>query len=139
MVGEPGQNHLGRLWHELRRRRVVHSAGFYLAACWLILQVFDVVMVPIGMPEWVMKLAVWLSVIGFPLALLLSWRYEFSGEGIRRTPPIVVPADADRSLKAGDYLLIGLMIAFGVFVSASLSAFRSRSLRTRSPCCRSRT
>jgi len=120
-VGEPGHNHLGRLWHELRRRRVVHSAGFYLAACWLILQVFDVVMVPIGMPEWVMKLAVWLSVIGFPLALLLSWRYEFSSEGIRRTPPLTLPADADRSIKKVDYLVIGLMVVFGIFVAASLT------------------
>lgn len=120
-MGEQGHNRLGHLWRELRRRRVVQAAGLYLAACWLILQVFDVVMVPVGMPEWVMKLAVWLSVIGFPLALLLSWRYEFSAEGIRRTPPESLPPGTDLSIKRLDYLIIGFMVMFGVFVAASLT------------------
>lgn len=120
-MGEQGHNRLGQLWRELRRRRVVQAAGLYLAACWLILQVFDVVMVPVGMPEWVMKLTVWLSVIGFPLALLLSWRYEFSTEGVRRTPPESLPPGTDLSIKRLDYLIIGFMIMFGVFVSASLT------------------
>jgi TolB-like protein/Flp pilus assembly protein TadD len=126
MMGEEGDNRLGRLWRELRRRRVVNSAGLYLAACWLILQVFDVVMVPVGLPEWVMKLAVWLSLVGFPLVLLLSWRYEFSAGGIRRTPPESPPPDADLSIKRFDYLVIGFMIVFGVFVSASLTRILDR-------------
>ena len=59
-------------WRELRRRRVPHAAGIYLAGSWLLLQVFDVALIQIGLPQWIMALAVWLAFIGFPVALLAS-------------------------------------------------------------------
>jgi len=107
-------------WQELRRRRVVHAMGIYLAACWLVLQVFDVVLMQLGTPQWFMELSVWLAIVGFPMVLLVSWRYEVGRTGIQRTPPSVRTSTADLSIKTVDYLVISFMVIFLTFVSASL-------------------
>lgn len=114
-------NHFWNLWRELKRRRVVHATGLYVAACWLILQVFDVVLMQIGTPQWVMELSVWLAIVGFPIMLVSSWHYEISRDGFRHTPPATRATGADLSIKPVDYLVISFMVVFLVFVSASLA------------------
>ena len=106
-------------WHELRRRRVPYAAGIYLAGSWLILQVFDVALIQIGLPQWIMALTVWLIFFGFPVALLMSWRYEFTSEGVRRT---ATPAAAgtNRSIRLVDYLLMVAILVFLVLLSVTL-------------------
>ena len=106
-------------WHELRRRRVPYAAGIYLAGSWLILQVFDVALIQIGLPQWIMALTVWLIFFGFPVALLMSWRYEFTSEGVRRTAPPAA-AGTDRSIRLVDYLLMVAILVFLVLLSVTL-------------------
>jgi TolB-like protein/Flp pilus assembly protein TadD len=123
-LNDTGQAMFKRFWHfwrELRRRRVPHAAGIYLAGSWLLLQVFDVALIQIGLPQWVMALAVWLAFIGFPVALLASWRYEITRDGIRRTAPPVLASGADLSIRLADYLLISIILIFLVLVSISLT------------------
>ncbi len=108
-------------WRELRRRRVIHSAGFYLAGSWLILQIFDVALIEVGIPQWTLALLVWLVIIGFPAVVLISWRYDFTRDGISRTPPPVETDGTDLSLKRVDYLAIFLIVAFIAGVSFSLT------------------
>jgi len=119
-----GQAVVERFWHfwrELGRRRVLHAAGIYLAGSWLLLQVFDVALIKIGLPQWTMSLSVWLLFIGFPVMMLASWRYEIDRDGIRRTPPAVVDTGTDLSIKPVDYLVIAFIVVFVVFVSVSLT------------------
>ncbi len=118
-----------QFWRELRRRRVPHAAGIYLAGSWLLLQVFDVALIQIGLPQWIMALAVWLAFIGFPVALLVSWRYEITRDGIRHTAPAVLASGADLSIKLADYLFITIILIFLVLVSLRLT----RMLRSGSP------
>jgi TolB-like protein/Flp pilus assembly protein TadD len=117
------------LWRELRRRRVLHAAGIYLAACWLLLQIFDVALTRIGIPQWTMAVIVWLVIIGFPVVMLVSWRFDFTLEGIKRTPPPDLPDGEDLSIRRIDYLFIILITAFLVSVSFSLASI----LKTDSP------
>jgi hypothetical protein len=42
------------LFRELRRRRVFRLAGLYLIGAWLILQIADVLLEPLGLPAWSM-------------------------------------------------------------------------------------
>lgn len=79
-----------RLLGELRRRRVLNTAWFYVIGGWLLLQVAEVLqdMLPPGAMRWLLiALAA-----GYPLALLVGWFYDISAEGVRRTPPL--PPDA---------------------------------------------
>ena len=74
------------IFARLRKRRVFRSAGYYILGAWVLLQVGNVVMEPAGLPGWSMTALLWVLVIGFPLALLLGWRYDLTEHGLVRTP-----------------------------------------------------
>ena len=71
-------------FRQLRRRNVLKSMVAYLVAAWLIVQVLDVVGPAVGMPPWVMTFAVISLAVGFPIAAVISWFFEFSGGGWHR-------------------------------------------------------
>ncbi|CAN5879089.1 hypothetical protein BH23GEM9_BH23GEM9_08710 [soil metagenome] len=77
---------LQRLAAEFRRRRVFRAAAVYLAAVFIVLQVGDIIIEPLGLPGWTMVLLIVLSAAGFALTLALTWVYELTPEGVRRTP-----------------------------------------------------
>ena len=66
---------------ELKRRNVVRVAVLYGLAAWLILQVVDVLVPALGLPDWVMRFVALLLMLGFPLVLIFSWVYELTPEG----------------------------------------------------------
>jgi TolB-like protein/Tfp pilus assembly protein PilF len=71
-----------RLISELRRRNVLRMAVLYVVAAWLIMQVAEVVIGLADLPDWIGKAILALLAIGFPIALIVSWFYELTPEGI---------------------------------------------------------
>jgi len=67
---------------ELRRRNVHRMAVLYVVAAWLIVQVAEVLMSLIGLPAWAGRATFIVLGIGFPIALIFSWFYELTPEGI---------------------------------------------------------
>ena len=67
---------------ELRRRNVLRMAALYAVAAWLIMQVAEVVVSLAALPEWSGQVVLVLLAIGFPIALVFSWIYELTSEGI---------------------------------------------------------
>jgi len=67
---------------ELRRRNVFRMAVLYLGAAWLILQVVDLLIDRVPLPESLGLISLTVLAIGFPIALILSWFYEVTPEGV---------------------------------------------------------
>jgi len=67
---------------ELRRRNVFRMAALYLGAAWLVIQVVDLLIDRIPLPESLGLISLTVLVIGFPIALILSWVYEITPEGV---------------------------------------------------------
>ena len=67
---------------ELRRRNVFRMALLYLGAAWLIMQVVDLLIDRGPLPESVGPITLTVLAIGFPIALIISWFYEITPEGI---------------------------------------------------------
>jgi len=67
---------------ELKRRNVHRMAVLYVVAAWLIMQVAEVLIDLARLPDWVGTTTLWLLAIGFPIALIFSWFYEITPEGI---------------------------------------------------------
>jgi len=84
-----------RFLAELKRRKVIQTAALYAVASWALLQVAALLLDMLEVPPWGLKLVFVLLLIGFPLALLLSWMHQVTPEGIRREA--VVP-EAPRGL-----------------------------------------
>ena len=72
------------VWGELKRRNVVRVAVAYAVVSWLILQLTDVLMPLLALPEWVDRLVFLLLVIGFPVALIFAWAFELTPEGLKK-------------------------------------------------------
>jgi TolB-like protein/Tfp pilus assembly protein PilF len=71
---------------ELKRRRVYSVAVAYLVGGWALAQGMAQVLPVFDIPNWVVRLIVVLIVLGFPVALTLSWFFDVTRYGIVRTP-----------------------------------------------------
>ena len=77
---------MDKFFGELKRRKVYRVAVGYLVAGWALAQGIAQVFPVFDIPIWIVRLVVVLIVLGFPVALVLSWFFDFTRYGIVRTP-----------------------------------------------------
>lgn len=70
---------------ELRRRHVFKAAAAYAVVAWLVVQGASIVFPAFEAPEWVLKAVIALTVLAFPVAVVLAWAFELTPGGVRRT------------------------------------------------------
>jgi TolB-like protein/tetratricopeptide (TPR) repeat protein len=73
------------LFTELRERKVVQSAAIYGAVAWGVTEIVVTIVEQLFLPQWVSTLAVIFFVVGVPVAMFLSWTFDLTSDGIRRT------------------------------------------------------
>ncbi len=71
-----------RLVSELRRRNVLRMVVLYALAAWVIMQVAEVLIDLAKLPDWIGTTTLGLLAVGFPIALIFSWFYEITPQGI---------------------------------------------------------
>ena len=102
---------------ELKRRNVARMAGLYLVGAWLLIQVASTVLPMFGAPEWLPRSIVILLAIGFIPALVFSWVFELTPEGLKRD--VKVPLEqsiAPQTARRMDRMIIVvLVLALGYF------------------------
>lgn len=110
------------LFSELRRRNVFRVALLYLVASWMILQVADVGVSLLGLPDWTGRFVFLLLVIGFPLVVFFSWAYEITPEGVRREKDVEPDASmtAVTARKLNVAVVVLLLLALGGMVADRL-------------------
>src|SRR5207302_5182382 len=75
---------ISNFFTELKRRNVYKVAVAYAVVGWLVVQVATQVFPFFEFPNWAVQIVVLAMVIGFPIALVLSWAFELTPEGIKR-------------------------------------------------------
>ena len=106
---------LKNLLGELRRRRVFRMTAIYIVASWVAVQIASEAFPALNIPEDAIRY-VWVAVlIGFPFAVLFSWKYDLTTSGIRRTPAAHEDVAVVRSLTRVDY---GVLTALGLVMLA---------------------
>ncbi len=108
---------MSSLFSELKRRNVIRVAVLYGVVSWLILQVSDIAMPALGLPEWSITLVLYFLAIGFPIALIFAWAFELTPDGLKRTKEVdpnasVTPVTGQKI----NHLIIGLLSVALVFV-----------------------
>ena len=92
--------------------------AIYIVAAWVVVQVASEAFPALNIPEDAIRF-VWIAVlISFPIAVLFSWRYDLTADGIQRTPAAHEDAGADHSLTRFDYTVLaalGLIVLITVF------------------------
>jgi hypothetical protein len=85
---------------ELKRRKVYSVAIAYLVGGWALAQGIAQVLPVFDIPNWVVRLIVVFIVLGFPVALTLSWFFDLTRYGIVRTPAADVARRIDPAQSA---------------------------------------
>src|SRR2546430_17623966 len=112
---------------ELRRRNVYKVAGAYAVVSWLLIQIAAQVFPFFEIPNWAVRLVVLLLILGFPVALILSWAFEITPEGIKRESEI---EPGQLIARQTGRRIVGLTIVVAI-IAAGLLAFQF--LRSKSP------
>ena len=73
---------------ELKRRNVYKVAVAYAVVAWLLVQIATQVFPFFEIPNWAVRLVVLVLIAGFPVALVFSWAFEITSEGIVRESEI---------------------------------------------------
>ena len=73
---------------ELKRRHVYRVAIAYAVVAWLLIQVATQVFPFFEIPNWVVRLVVLVSVLGFPISLIIAWAFEMTPQGMKRAEEI---------------------------------------------------
>src|SRR5256714_9315680 len=77
-----------KFFTELKRRKVYRVAVAYAILSWLLIQIATQVFPFFEIPTWAVRLIVVALVLGFPVALLLSWAFDLTPSGIKRTDEV---------------------------------------------------
>jgi adenylate cyclase len=77
---------VNRFFAELKRRKVYPVAVAYLVGGWALAQGLAQVLPVFEVPNWLIRSLVVLIVVGFPVALTLSWFFDLTRYGVVRTP-----------------------------------------------------
>lgn len=93
----------GRFFSELRRRHVLRVVGGYAVAAWLVVEAYTTIqpMLLEGL-EWTSRAVVVLALLGLPAAFVLSWVFDITPDGLRRTEPLPEPVALDDRAAAPD-------------------------------------
>src|SRR5215813_9514456 len=117
---------------ELKRRNVYKVAAAYIVVSWLLIQAASILFPTFDAPSWAMKVLVALLVLGFPVALIFSWAFEITPEGIKLESEI----EPDKSItrrtgrKIVALTIVIAVVALGLFV---FQLVRSKSDTSRFP------
>jgi TolB-like protein/Tfp pilus assembly protein PilF len=105
---------------ELKRRNIYKVAVAYMVVGWLLIQAASILLPAFDAPAWAMKVLIIAIMLGFPSALVLSWAFEITPEGIKREEDVA--PNESITHKTGRKL-VRLTIALAV-IAAGLLAFQ---------------
>src|SRR5262245_31222025 len=76
------------LFSELTRRHVDKVALTYTVISWLLLELAWILLPKFDAPDWMLTAVVVLLAVGFIITVIISWSFEMTPEGLKRTSEI---------------------------------------------------
>src|SRR5213595_1761742 len=127
----------GNFFAELKRRNVLRMAGLYLVGAWLVVQVAGTVLPMFGAPEWLPRTIVVLLAIGFVPAVIFSWVFELTPEGLKRdedvAPEQSIAPQTGRRMDRMIIVVLVLALGYFAFDKFVLTPRREAALMTSAP------
>ncbi len=120
---------------ELKRRNVYKVAIAYVVGGWALSQGIAQVFPVFDVPNWTIRLIVLLIILGLPIALVLSWMFELTPQGIKRTATAdAMQGTAQRKKHVWIYVVVvGALLSIGLFLLGRYSAGNKETGRPGGP------
>src|SRR5438876_1345191 len=126
---------MSNFFAELKRRNVYKVAVAYAVVAWLLIQAASILLPTFEAPTWVMKVLVFVIAFGFPAALIFSWAFEITPEGIKLESEVAANESITR--KTGRKIVaittVLAVIAAGLFVFQFVRSRSTSSLLASAP------
>jgi hypothetical protein len=110
-------NKLSQFWQELKRRKVIKVIAMYAATAFIIMEAGDIMLPRLGLPDWTVTFIIILLIVGFPIAIILSWIFDVTQEGIKKTGRVEVAKEKEtetepskRRPRASDVIIAILLV-----------------------------
>ncbi len=96
---------------EIGRRKVLRVVAVYAVSAWLVLQVAETVLEPLGFPSWVMRSVILAAIVGFPVSFVLAWIIDIRPDGLIFDLPLWAgDGDTQRPQRKSDLLYAALLM-----------------------------
>jgi adenylate cyclase len=105
---------MASVWGQLKRRNVVKVALAYAVVGWQLIEISSTVLPTFESPQWALQTLTFVIIIGFPLALVLSWVFNLTPEGLERTESAPVSDSVARVNGRKFYVVIIGLLALTV-------------------------
>ncbi len=117
---------MNSLLTELRERNVLRMAAAYALVSWILIEAGSVLLPTFGAPDWVFKSYVIVIVAGFVVAMVISWIFEITHEGVKRERDIDRRTyDAKPRNRMNRVIIALLVVALGVSITFNVTGLRS--------------
>jgi tetratricopeptide (TPR) repeat protein len=133
-------NCLIKFWQELKRRNVFKMVAMYAATAYIIIEVVNNLVGPLHLPYWITTLVVILLIAGLPIVVILSWIFDFTPEGIKKTKLIEEVKSNEtetktqpviKRLRVSNFIIAALMIIVVILAYPKIfNRNRLKSLRS---------
>jgi tetratricopeptide (TPR) repeat protein len=128
-------NKLIKFWQELKRRKTGKVIVAYAATAFIVLQLADILTPALLLPEWTTRLVTLILIIGFPIAVIFSWVFDITPEGIKKTESIeeseskeIVTTPAKRIFSISNIIIAALIVVVGILAYPKI--FKKDTLET---------
>ena len=115
-----------RFFAELKRRNVYRAAMLYGMGAWLLAQIATQIFPFFNVPNSAVRFVIVSLILGFPIAMVLSWIYELTPEGLVRTED-VDPAMQRQWGRKVDFVIIGVLLLLIAMLVYQRLPFRTQS------------
>ena len=111
-------------FEEVKRRKVYRVAAAYVIAAGGIIQLASAAFPAWELPNWALRLVIVLSLVGFPIALILAWAFDVTAQGIKTTPTAAPRRQVRRNVIMLATAGVVMSAAVGFFVLPRASAHK---------------
>ena len=93
----------------------------YVGTAYIIIEVVNNLVEPLHLPSWIATLVVLLLFIGLPIVAVVSWIFDITPEGVKKTGAIKEPEEKEilsapvkRQLKVSDFVIAALVVIVAI-------------------------
>jgi adenylate cyclase len=95
----------------------------HAATAFIIMEAADIMLPRLGLPDWTVTWIIILLIVGFPIAIIFSWIFDFTPEGVKKTEPIEEIKEQElplppvkRRLKVSDVIIVAFFVIVCILI-----------------------
>ena len=114
--------------NELKRRNILRVVTAYAIAGWLIIQICATTFPYLNFPDWIITAVIIIVLVGFPLAPVFAWIFEWTPDGIKKSEHVEINESVTKATsKKLNAIIISVLSLALIFVVVERVFFAKNS------------